>query len=323
MSQKHLVRRTSLLPACGSKRGEQTSPWTAIAEQRTAFPFGESRRKGHDDLPTQSFPGTINFGVPASLGCGSGGARQTPRAPQPVETTLPTQEEAQQNPQAPCAQPAPMVGWQDYQGPFNKVVGAFGRRLDRTSVHPPHYKPGELLCSLTTKGKFFLFAEDSADPVAFLGAAFNAGIDQAEDSDHSFGQGAAGYGKRFGAEMADNASSEFFKEFLYPTIFSEDPRYYRLAHGGTGTRLLHAVEHVVVAHQENGRLMFNFSEWLGSASSAALSDVYHPDNKPGIGPAARNAAYGMAQNVGFDVLREIWPEIARRFKLPFRGQNEP
>src|SRR5271168_3660631 len=74
------------------------------------------------------------------------------------ETSLPTQEQGQENTRAHCVQPAPMVGWKDYQGPFNKVVGAFGRRLDRTSVHPPHYKPGDLLCSLTTKGKFVLFA---------------------------------------------------------------------------------------------------------------------------------------------------------------------
>jgi hypothetical protein len=216
-----------------------------------------------------------------------------------------------------------MVRWQDYKGPFAKVVGVFGQRLDRTSVHPPHYKPGALLCSLTTKGKFALFVENSVDPVTFLGAAFDAGIDQAEDSDHSFGQGAAGYGKRFGAELADNASGEFFKEFLYPTIFSEDPRYYRLAHGSTGQRLLHAVEHVVVAHRENGGYMFNFSEWLGSASTAALSDTYHPNNRPGVGPAARAASYGIMQDAGFDVLREFWPEIARKLKLPFRGENEP
>jgi hypothetical protein len=25
----------------------------------------------------------------------------------------------------------------------------------------------------------------------------------------------------------------------------------------------------------------------------------------------------------FDVLRQFWPEIARKFQLPFRGQNEP
>ena len=196
---------------------------------------------------------------------------QTPSTAQPPEATLPTQEQGQENPQAPCVQPAPMVRWQDYQGPFAKIVGAFGQRLDRQSVHPPHYKPGALLCSLTTKGKFVLFVEDSVDPVVFLGAAFDAGIDQAENSDRSFGQGAAGYGKRFGTELADNASGEFFKEFLYPTIFLEDPRYYRLAHGSTSRRLLHAVEHVVVAHQENGGHMFNFSEWLGAASTAALS----------------------------------------------------
>jgi hypothetical protein len=269
------------------------------------------------------FRGLAAAGMLLACGLQARAQEETPSTAQPQEATLPTQEQGQENSQATCVQPAPMVRWQDYQGPFAKVVGVFGQRLDRTSVHPPHYKPGALLCSLTTKGKFVLFVENSVDPVTFLGAAFNAGIDQAEDSDHSFGQGAAGYGKRFGAELADNASGEFFKEFLYPTIFSEDPRYYRLAHGSTSRRLLHAVEHVVVAHQENGGHMFNFSEWLGSASTAALSDTYHPDNRPGVGPAARAASYGILQDAGFDVLREFWPEIARKLKLPFRGQNEP
>jgi hypothetical protein len=31
----------------------------------------------------------------------------------------------------------------------------------------------------------------------------------------------------------------------------------------------------------------------------------------------------MAQDAGFDVLREFWPEIARKFKLPFRGEERP
>ncbi len=137
-----------------------------------------------------------------------------------------------------------------------------------------------------------------------------------------FGHDAAGYGKRFGAELADQASSEFFKDFAYPTIFSEDPRYYRLGQGSTGKRLSHALEHVLIAHQENGAHMFNFSEWLGTTSAVALGDVYHPDNKPGIAPAAKNVAFAVLQDMGYDVLREFWPEIARKFKLPFRGQNE-
>jgi hypothetical protein len=241
----------------------------------------------------------------------------------PVEVPLPTQEIAQVNPHAPCVQPPPMVRWQDYQGPFNKLVGTFARKLERKSVHPPDYKAGELLCSLTTKGKFLLFVDDSIDPVTFLGAAFNAGLDQAQDTDPSFGQGAAGYGKRFSTEMADNASSEFFKEFLYPTIFSEDPRYYRLGYGGAKARFLHAAEHMVVAHQENGQLMFNFSRWLGAVSAVSLGNLYHPDNRRGVAPAARTMSIGFAEDVGFDELREFWPEIAKKVKLPFRGQNEP
>ena len=69
--------------------------------------------------------------------------------------------------------------------------------------------------------------------------------------------------------------------------------------------------------------MFNFSEWLGTTSTVALGDEYHPNNRPGVGPAAENIGFGLLQDMGFDVLREYWPEIARKLKLPFREQKEP
>lgn len=249
-------------------------------------------------------------------------AQEPDAAPLPPQVSLPNEEEAQKTPGANCVQPPPMVRWQDYQGPFSKTVGTFASRLERKSVHPPHYKPGVLLCSFTPKEKFFLFARDMVDPITFLGAAFYGAVDQAEDTDPSFGHDASGYGKRVAAEYTDDATSEFFKDFAYPSIFSEDPRYYRLVHGSAKRRLAHALTHVVVAHQENGRRMFNFSEWLGTTSAVAIGDLYHPDNRPGIGPAAKSVGFAVLQDAGFDVLREFWPEIARKFKLPFRGQNE-
>jgi hypothetical protein len=190
-------------------------------------------------------------------------------------------------------------------------------------VHSPHYIPGAVLCTLDVKDKFILFVKDSVDPVAFLSAGFYAGISQAENDQPSYGQGAAGYGKRFGANMADQASSAFFKDFLYPTIFSEDPRYYRLAHGSTEKRLFHAVEHSIVAYRPDGSRVFNFSEWLGTTSAVALSNMYRPDNRRGFAPSAERVGYSVGSDVGFDVLREFWPEIARKFKLPFRDQHEP
>jgi hypothetical protein len=245
---------------------------------------------------------------------------QGPPSPPQQQPAAVLQEEATKNAAAPCVQPPPMVRLEDYDGPFKKLVGTFARPLERKAVHPPHFKPGAKLCTLELKDKFVLFVQDSFDPVTFLATGFSAGIDQAENTDPSYGQGSEGYGRRFGAEFAGQASSRFFKDFAYPWIFSEDPRYYRLAHGKAGKRLLHAMEHAVVAHRDNGKRMFNFSEWLGTTSAVVLSNTYHPDNQRGFAPAAQAVGYSVLQDMGFDVLREFWPEISRKFKLPFRGE---
>ena len=263
----------------------------------------------------------------AVLGGVAGGVvcAQQPPAPAPPQqiAAAPLPEEGVKNGAAACVQPAPMVRIEDYDGPLKKVVGTFARPLERKAVHPPNYKPGAILCTLKLKDKFVLFVQDSFDPVTFLATGFSAGIDQAENTDPSYGQGAEGYGRRFGAEFADQASSRFFKDFAYPSIFSEDPRYYRLARGSGGRRLLHAMEHAVVAHRDDGRRMFNFSEWLGTASAVALSNTYHVNNERGFAPAAQSVGYGILQDMGFDVLREFWPEISRKLKLPFRGEARP
>lgn len=257
-------------------------------------------------------------------GCGVVCGQESPSAPhRPPATTVPLPEETIKNATAPCFEPPPMVSLEDYDGPLKKTVGIFARKLERKSVKPPHYRTGAILCSLELKDKFVLFVMDSIDPVSFLNAGFNAGLSQAQDEDHSFGQGAAGYGKRFGANFADQASSKFFTEFAYPAIFSEDPRYYRLGYGSGRKRFLHAVEHAFVAHRDNGKRMFNFSEWLGTTSSVVLSNTYHPGNQRGFAPAAQTVGLSVIQDVGFDVLREFWPEISRKFKLPFRDESNP
>ena len=238
-------------------------------------------------------------------------------------SSLPVQQETTTSAAAPCVEPPPLVRLQDYDGPLKKTVGLFARELERKSVHSPRYKPGLVLCSLDAGDKFFLFVRDSFDPVTFIASAFNAGIDQAENRDPSFGQGAAGYGKRFGTSFADQASFKFFRDFAYPWIFSEDPRYYRLSQGNNARRLLHAVDHAFVAHRDNGSRMFNVSEWLSTVSVVTLSNVYHPGNERGFAPAAQQVGYNIIEDMGFDVLREFWPEVARKFRLPFRAEPVP
>jgi hypothetical protein len=179
------------------------------------------------------------------------------------------------------------------------------------------------MCTLAPRDKFFIFVRSSYDPGTILNAAFNAGLSQAQNVDPTFGQGMAGYGKRLAASYADQESFGFFKDFAYPSIFHEDPRYYRLAHGNGGKRLLHAMEHAVVTHRDNGKLMFNYSEWLGTVSAISLSNLYHPGNERGFAPSARGVSYSILTDVGFDVLREFWPEVSHKFRLPFRDEPAP
>ena len=143
------------------------------------------------------------------------------------------------------------------------------------------------------------------------------------ESDPAFGQGSVGYGRRFGADFFGQTTWRFFTDFAYPTMFAEAPRYYRLIHGSGRRRFLHAVQHTFVAQRDSGKHMFNVSGWLGTATAIALNDVYHPGNERGLTPAMRTGGYALAAGMGFDILREFWPDIARKLRMPFRDAREP
>lgn len=222
----------------------------------------------------------------------------------------------------PCVKPAPLFSADDYDGPFNKLVAYFSRKLEIKTVHAPRHRTGRKLCGLNPGDKFDLFWSNSFEPVTFIGAGFNAGIAQAANDDPSFGQGMSGYGLRYGAALADNLSSDFFHTFAFPALFRQDPRYYRRLEGSTEQRFGHAILHVFVARSDTGKRVFNFSEWLATVSSVALANTYHPGNSRGVGPAARRAGIGVGSDAGFDVLREFWPEIVHKMRLPFRNRDD-
>jgi hypothetical protein len=244
-------------------------------------------------------------------------------AQEPAPPASPIVEQTERNPDAPCLQPPPLIRLEDYDGPLHKTVGTFARKVERKSVHVPHYKPERVLCTLESSDKLLLFVADTVDPISILGVGFNTLLGQAQGFDPSFGDGAKGFGRRLIAEFETQTSSRFFSEFAYPTLFSEDPRYYRLGAGGVRKRLAHALEHAVVAHRDDGAYMFNISEMLGAFTGAAMGYAYHPDRRVGFRSVADTALFSILSDSGFDVLREFWPEVAQKFRIPFRGVTAP
>jgi hypothetical protein len=224
--------------------------------------------------------------------------------------------------QPPCAKRVEPFDVDDYNGPFSTLVGRFSQKVDRVTVRAPGHHTSLKPCSLSAGEKFRLFVNDSVDPITFVGAAWEAGQDQLERTDPSYGLGTAGYAKRVAAGMADNATGDFFGIFLYPTLFHQDPRYYRVGHGTVEGRLGHALEHSFVATSDKGKHVFNFSEWCTTVTGKLVTNLYHPDAPRGFGPTAKRVGFSVANDMGWDVLREFWPEIAHKFKLPFRTHDE-
>ena len=103
---------------------------------------------------------------------------------------------------------------------------------------------------LTWQQKFSLAARGTFDPVSILGVGFAAGIEQANNTFPGYGQGAAGYSKRFAAKFIDGRSSDFLTHAVFPTLFHQDPRYFYRGTGSIKSRFLHAVGSAFVTRSD-------------------------------------------------------------------------
>jgi hypothetical protein len=148
---------------------------------------------------------------------------------------------------------------------------------------------------LTPKQKFKLALRTAVDPVAFLGAGFAAGVEQWDDAYSGYGQGAQGYGKRFGASYADAFDGTMLGGAVFPSLLHQDPRYFYKGTGTIRSRVLYAISTVVICKGDNGRWQPNYSNLLGSLASAGISNLYYPStDRNGAELTIRNALVGSA-----------------------------
>ena len=169
--------------------------------------------------------------------------------------------------------------------------------------NPPPLTPGQ---------KFRLFVKGSVDPFNFVAAGIQAGIGQAGDEFSEYGQGAEGYGKRYGAAFADSVSSGLFSGFFYPVLLKQDPRYFRLGEGKVRHRIGYSLAQQLVCRKDSGGRTFNFSNVLGAVSAGGLSNAYYPPSDRGFGLTMSRAAISLIYGSAGGLIDEFWPDIRRK-----------
>ena len=173
---------------------------------------------------------------------------------------------------------------------------------------------------LNTKQKFSLTTHDIFDPGYLIGVAAAAGIEQANNSFAGYGQGAAGYGKRFAAALGNRLISGFASQAVFPSIFHQDPRYFYLGSGSFKSRLMHALSWAVILRSDNGHPMPNYSYLLGDLAAGALSNLYYPRADRGASLVVTNFAIGVAGRAGEGVIREF---VTKRLTRNIAGNGKP
>jgi hypothetical protein len=159
---------------------------------------------------------------------------------------------------------------------------------------------------LTTKQKFSLASHDTLDWTSWVGISAAAGIEQANNSYAGYGQGAAGYGKRWAAKFGDGRTSDYLSHAVFPSLFHQDPRYFYQGTGTKKSRLYHALSNAVIARSDSGNLMPNYSYLLGAMVSGAISNAYYPHADRGANLVFTNAFVGIAGRAGGTVLQEFF-----------------
>ena len=179
------------------------------------------------------------------------------------------------------------------------VVPAFG-------VTNRHNAP-----ALNHTEKFSLAARQVFDPFVWISTGIQAGISQANNEFPQYGQGAAGYTRRYGAAMLD-AVHGGFASTAFCVLLKQDPRYFRLGQGPIKHRIFYSLAQQFSAKGDNGKRRFNWANVLGTFASGAISNAYYPPPNRGFGLTMNRSSVSLLWGFTGGLADEFWPDVKRK-----------
>lgn len=232
---------------------------------------------------------------------------QNPPATQPDSTQTPPKDKDKQQDADKSKQ-----GQAEGKSKLEKETGTVNDRIFEVLPNFGTVENANELPPISSGQKFRLATASVFDWAAYPFNGALSAIAQAKNDPKSWGQGWGAYGKRYGSSFADNSIGTYMTVAIFPSLFHEDPRYYQMGKGGFGHRAYHAMNRLFVTRTDSGDTHFNYSESIGNAAAAAMSNIYHPAEDR---TAARNAS-----TFGFLILydglsnelKEFWPDIRRK-----------
>jgi hypothetical protein len=166
-------------------------------------------------------------------------------------------------------------------------------------------QPGQPYIRPTPKARLHNYFFDAFGPTPILGSAIAAGISQEGNGIPEWGQGAEGYGKRFGSDLGIAAISTTTR-FALSEALGQDAIYYRCECRGVFPRLGHALISTVTARRgADGHRVFSLPALVGPYAGTMTAVYAWYPNRYGAMDAFRMGNYNLLGYVGGNLALEF------------------
>lgn len=182
----------------------------------------------------------------------------------------------------------------DSKGSSGTAASTASGQIDLTYVRPTQ----------RTMGINYVF--DAFGPYPIVGAAFGAGINQANNTPPEWNQGVEGYAKRFGSNYGI-AMVATTTRYGLSEAFKQDAMYYRCECLGIFPRVRHALVSTLTARRgEDGHRVFSIPALVGPYAGTMTAAYGWYPNRYGAKDAFRTGNYSLLAFAGENIALEFF-----------------
>lgn len=205
--------------------------------------------------------------------------------------------------------------------PADKAAGTVpptleGRQTKRILGIVPNFRSvsvDEKLPPDSAADKFKESSEDAFDYSDFIFVGILAGVSQAEGSTPEFHTGPPAYARYYWHALADQVDEDYQVEFIFPTLFRQDSRYYTLGRGGALKRTAYAFSRVLITRTDSGHETFNAAEIIGAGGASGVSDLYYPARERTWTKTGQRWLLNCSLDGATFIFKEFWPDLNNKF----------
>ena len=168
--------------------------------------------------------------------------------------------------------------------------------------------------ALSTTGKTYFYLHEAFRPSKLLTNAIGAATAQWRNDPKEWGQGGAGFGRRYGSRLGVSVATDSIA-YGIGLAHHEDPRYVVLRKGRNWDRFKFAMVHAYLVRYDNGKEGIAYGRLAGALGSAYVASTWYPDRLSDQKHTAEYAIENLASYLVRSLVHEYRPEINRFFHL--------